>query len=118
MLGSKINLLKRFPNQKLTRENLLKRFPNKKKNKKAQVGETLTWIVATLIIITTLFIFIYASIAMAEVKSVNSIRIKSESRAVWGEDVDWIEIKNRMAFSRETSNRNKIERWISEKQES
>jgi len=88
-----------------------------KRNKKGQVGETLTWIVATLIIISVLFIFIYASIAMAKVKSVGSGEIKSKAQETIGKEVDWIETKNEMAFARDSSDRVRIERWLNEKQE-
>jgi hypothetical protein len=40
----------------------------RKNKKKAQIGETLTWIVATLIIIVILFVFIFASVLMSKVK--------------------------------------------------
>lgn len=87
-----------------------------KRNKKAQVGETLTWIVATLVIIGTLLIFIYASIALAKVKSVNSGEVKTQIKQISTEDIDWIASKNQMAFSRNQENGNKIEVWINEKQ--
>ena len=40
------------------------------KNKKGQVGETMTWIVATLIIIVVLTISIYVSSVLGEAKSI------------------------------------------------
>lgn len=89
----------------------------KRKNKKAQVGETLTWIVATLIIIGTLLIFIYVSIALAKSKSLGSGNIKNTiDSQILNEDVDWIKSKNELAFFRKDDNRNRIERWLNEKQ--
>jgi hypothetical protein len=88
----------------------------KTKNKKAQVGETLTWIVATLVIIGTLLIFIYFSIALAKAKSVTSGEVKTQIKQISTERIDWLESKNQMAFSRNQNNRDKIEVWINEKQ--
>ena len=90
-----------------------------RKNKKAQVGETITWIVATLIIIGILLIFIYASVAMAKAKSIKSSEISNQvSSQINSGDIGWVEVKNNMAFSREGSNKDRIEGWINEKQES
>jgi Na+-transporting methylmalonyl-CoA/oxaloacetate decarboxylase gamma subunit len=40
------------------------------KNRKAQVGETLTWIAATLVIIGIIVVFIFLSVLMSKVKDV------------------------------------------------
>ena len=54
-------------------------------NKKAQVSETMTWIVATLIIVVVLIIFIFISSSFAKAKNltVKDLKLSSE-----GEDVD------------------------------
>jgi len=39
--------------------------------KKGQVGETTSWIVATIVIIGILIIFVYISILMSKVKTIN-----------------------------------------------
>ncbi len=44
---------------------------NYKLNKKAQVGETISWVVATIVIIGILMIFIYITFLMSKVKSIN-----------------------------------------------
>ncbi len=49
------------------------------KNKRAQVGETVSWIIATLVIIGILIIFIYISVLMAKVKGGGIIGFKAES---------------------------------------
>jgi len=41
------------------------------KSKKAQTGETVSWIVATLVIIGILLIFIYVSVLMSNTKKIN-----------------------------------------------
>jgi hypothetical protein len=43
-------------------------------NKKAQVGETVTWIVATVIIVVILLFFLFGAVALAETKSVKKFR--------------------------------------------
>jgi len=40
-------------------------------SKKGQTGETVSWIIATLVIIGILILFIYASVLMANVKGVS-----------------------------------------------
>ena len=39
--------------------------------KKGQIGETVSWLIATLIIVGILILFIYASVLMANVKGVS-----------------------------------------------
>jgi len=80
---------------------------NYKRNKRAQVGETLTWIVATIIIIVVLLVFIYASIALGKTKSVHKIKISAEESSV-----DWINIKTNIAYSLNNQNKIKIDEWI------
>jgi hypothetical protein len=90
-----------------------------RKNKKAQVGETMTWIVATLIIVAVLLTFIYASVALAKAKSVKPSKIKSLVSSPMNKvNMTWVEAKNEMAFTRENSNRGRIEDWINAKQTS
>ncbi len=85
------------------------------KNKKAQVGETMTWIVATLVIIGTLLVFIYGSIFLANSKSLGSDGINNKiKQQIVGTDVDWIDYKNKMAFEIRDDNRIKIENWLNE----
>jgi hypothetical protein len=40
-------------------------------NKKGQTGETVAWLIATLVIVGILILFIYASVLMANVKGVS-----------------------------------------------
>jgi hypothetical protein len=48
------------------------------KSKKAQAGETVSWIIATLVIIGILIIFIYASVLMSKVKVINLQGVQSD----------------------------------------
>jgi len=78
-------------------------------NKRAQVGEIVTWIVATLIIIVVLITFIYASSILAQktkIVKVKNLKIDFE------EEADWLETKTSLAYSL-TSEENKqiIDIW-------
>jgi hypothetical protein len=79
-----------------------------KKNRKAQIGETLTWIIATLIIVLILFIFIMASIALGKAKNLNSNR----NVDIGNSKIDLIKTKIEIAYGINSQNRNKIEEWI------
>jgi len=48
-------------------------------NNKGQVGETMSWVVATLIIIGILIAFIYISVLMADLKKISLADIHTES---------------------------------------
>jgi cell division protein FtsB len=82
-------------------------------NKKAQVGETLTWAIATLIIIVVLIVFIYASVGMAKTKGVFSKSTDSEEASA-GQS-EWITLKNALAFSVNNKNQKEIEEWLDER---
>lgn len=82
-------------------------------NRRGQIGETLTWVVATLIIIFVLIIFIYASVALGKAKSVNPKKLQiKEGDSV--EDISWIEVKTLIAKTLNIENENEIDVWISE----
>jgi hypothetical protein len=48
------------------------------KSKKAQTGETISWVVATLVIIGILILFVYISSTLAKAKTVNFGDLKSD----------------------------------------
>ncbi len=50
----------------------------RKIGKRAQIGETITWIIATLIIIGTLVVFIFFSVLMSKVKNIAIGDIKTD----------------------------------------
>jgi hypothetical protein len=85
-------------------------------NKKAQVGESLTWMIATVIIIVILIIFVYASSILA-VKN-KGVEIKTKYSKIRVNE-DWIKAKNEMGFSRSSDKDNRafIENWIKEVEE-
>lgn len=78
-------------------------------SKKGQVGESITWVIATIVVIVLLIIFIYASIVLSELKSLK-INTKKTSVSL----VDWIDSKTQMAYAISSGNKNKIQVWISQ----
>ena len=87
----------------------------KGKNKKAQAGESLTWIIATLVIIAVLLAFIYISIGLGKSKAINPGRlsIKTESSV---KNTDWSGIKTLLAYTINSQNKNKIDAWVNERE--
>jgi biopolymer transport protein ExbD len=80
-------------------------------NKRGQVGESITWVVATIILIIMLIIFIYASIALSKTKYLKpTIKTNSE------DSFNWINSKTQIAYSINKDNKNKINEWISQEQ--
>lgn len=77
------------------------------RNNRAQIAETITWVVATLIIIFLLITSIYFSSILGKSKSVNKDDIKISS----GEE-NWIDTKNNLAYTINSENKEKIEIWI------
>lgn len=79
------------------------------KNRKAQVGEIVTWIVATLIIIVVLITFIYASSILAQktkIIKVKNLKIGLE------EEADWLETKTSLTYSLASEeNKQIIDTW-------
>jgi hypothetical protein len=67
-----------------------------KKNKKAQIGETMTWIVATIIIIVVLSIFIYTSDLLSKTKNLTL----ADSKISLDKDKDIIKIKSSFAYEK------------------
>ncbi len=83
------------------------------KNRKAQIGESISWVVATLIIIFVLLIFVYFSVILSKTKS-----LKLETKET-SEDSssNWIDTKTEIAYQINSANKNKIENWISQENE-
>jgi hypothetical protein len=85
------------------------------KNKHGQVGETLTWVIATIIILIVLIVFVYASIGLAKSKNIASS--KTSSGKLGSSQGDWIDLKNSLAYSLNNKNQKNIERWINAQEE-
>ena len=82
-------------------------------NKQGQIGETITWIVATIIIIVTLVIFIYVSSVLVEIKKIKVPDLKIVSE----EEVNWIEMKTSFAYLINEENKEIIDEWIMERED-
>ena len=86
-------------------------------SRKAQVGETMTWVVATVIIIVLLIVFIWISYSLAKSRGVidfaqNVIDLDGEV------EVNWVHAKTDFAFGVDSTNRGKINDWIEDEQTS
>ena len=81
-------------------------------NRKAQVGETITWIIATIVLIVILMVFIFISSTLAKTKSLK-VNIKIDSQ----DSFDWIGSKTEMAYSINSANKNRIDGWISQSED-
>lgn len=81
-------------------------------NKKAQVGETITWVIATIVLIAILIVFIFTSLALSKLK-LFKVHLKTDS----AEGTDWIGAKTEMAYSLNSENKNRIQLWISKEGE-
>lgn len=82
-------------------------------NKKAQLGETLTWVVATLIIIVTLLLFIFLSSNLAKLKDIKD----NPGFALLGgydKKSNLIADKTELAFIKNNQNEDLIKEWINE----
>ena len=82
-------------------------------NKKSQLGETLTWVVATLIIVVTLIFFIFLSSSLAKLKDIKG----NPGFALLGsynKQSDWLSVKVNLAFAKDNKNEDAIKEWINE----
>lgn len=82
-------------------------------NKRAQLSDAMTWIVATLIIIFILVIFIFASETIAKWKSISSLNAIGDENSENTTNI--IKMKNSFAFEKNKTNQLKIEVWLNEK---
>jgi len=87
------------------------------KSKKAQIGETMTWVIATIVIIGILLIFVFIASVFAEKEGmVVSLKRVFSGREVAG--VNWLSTKTSLAYDMNSLNKeSKIEPWIKEVEE-
>lgn len=86
-------------------------------NKHGQVAESVTWIVATIIIVVTLIVFIFISTTLSKGKILEEV-----SEGIGGfflnDDagkISRLETKTKFAISINENNQEKIKEWIDEK---
>lgn len=78
------------------------------KNRKAQIAETMTWVVATIIIIFLLIASVYVSVILGKTKVI-------DKTSVGGLDSNlWISYKNQIALNINNANENQINVWLGE----
>ena len=83
------------------------------KNRKAQIGETMTWVIATIAIIVILILANYASFAYSQTKDLGGGRLKIER----GDDL--LEMKTSLAHTlTNDKNKNAIDEWLERENES
>ena len=79
-------------------------------NKKAQISDVMTWIIATIAIIAILIIFVYASTILAQKTKV--IKIKSLTLDL-DKEVDLLETKTSLAYlSASSEQKNIIDNYL------
>lgn len=84
------------------------------RSRSAQVGETVTWIVATIIIILTLVVFIFISSKIADLKNLGP---NLNSKFLKGDTItfNWLEAKTSFAHKlAQDKNKIIIDEWIKE----
>lgn len=81
-------------------------------NKRAQTGEAITWVVATLVIIGILLIFTLVASLFAQANgAIVSLGRVFDSTEL-GEGKDWIGQKIEFAFKLDSSNKPEINSWV------
>ncbi len=89
------------------------------KSKNGQIAETITWMVATIIIVVTLIIFIFLSVSISKSKNLNPINFVSRvGSSFMSDDIGDINVLNTktiFALSLNENNKEKINGWINEK---
>ena len=79
--------------------------------KKAQIGETMTWLVATLIIVFILVSSVYVAVLLGKAKSLQSFDFKESS-----ED-SFVELQTLKAYEINSENKILIGNWINNLEE-
>ncbi|HKL23851.1 MAG TPA: hypothetical protein VJ912_00790 [Candidatus Nanoarchaeia archaeon] len=82
---------------------------NKIKNKKAQVGGTLTWFIATVIIVFILLIGVYAASILGKTKFFET------DKTIEGDGDSVEKIKSELAFEKNNTNKDIIVKWLNNK---
>ncbi len=82
------------------------------KFKRAQISETMTWIVATIIIIVSLTFFVFLADVLAQEGAIKNFADKTTSGVSFELDKE-VKAKTNMAFELNSLNKEKINNWIS-----
>jgi len=88
------------------------------KSKNGQIAETVTWVVATMIIIITLIVFIFISVGISKSKNVSFSGITSKVGNFFiskdAGDISRLNTKTIFALSINEKNKDVINNWISD----
>jgi len=82
-------------------------------SKRGQVSDTMTWVVATVIIVVILLSFIFISSILAEAKNIPS-NFASKFTSNYEKKSNWMNNKTQFALDINSNNENKILIWIKE----
>ncbi|MBU0958360.1 MAG: hypothetical protein KKB31_00300 [Nanoarchaeota archaeon] len=83
-----------------------------KNNKRGQVADTITWIVATIILIVVLMVFVFIANLLAKTKKIGGL---TDSLDSGGEkEADRVEVKTILAYRLNGLNKFTINNWINE----
>jgi hypothetical protein len=80
-------------------------MPNFKFNKRGEVGETLTWVFATLIIIFVIIFFVALSLLMSKFKTINAGDVQTDL----GKNSEQLAVKTSIAEQLNNQNKQEIE---------
>ncbi len=81
-----------------------------RKNRKAQIAETLTWVIATIIIVFIISFSVYAAVLLGSAKIIDNSKIGISGAG----SVNWIGEKNELAFEKNNNNQDAINAWLRE----
>lgn len=88
-------------------------------NKSGQIAETVTWVVATVIIVVTLIVFIFISVQMSNAKNLTPSKVVGKIGDFLDSDdvgeINRLKTKTIFALSLKDDNQEKINGWINEK---
>lgn len=86
------------------------------KSSRGQIAETMTWVVATIIVVVTLVVFIFISVSLSNPNSLKNIASKTVESFTGDDvgDVSRLKIKSEFAFSLDERNKEVINNWLND----
>lgn len=82
-------------------------------NRRGQLSDAMTWVVATVIILVLLVVFVYASNILGKVNKIET-GVKSLAKGEVEENIDFFYEKTKIAYKINDENKNQIDSWIEE----
>lgn len=87
----------------------MRRMSRPEFNKKAQISDTMVWVVATIVIV----FLITASVFLTTLLGKTKVLDKTEVYSTIGDSSAWVSEKTDLALNRNDANKEKINLWIS-----